>query len=273
MQARAEPRRAGARASFARTRAPNPWSGTVVGVFPTRREAQRARARLTEAGYRQVRVAVVRPPSGRLARLRSRALASTPRLLRGAVLGTLMGFVIGVFLVASGQRAASLLAVVISGTAVVGALFAVTSDLRRRRHTIVVARVRSPRRREDARFLLRVEGAIETRCGPGDQQLRAFAPGFAEVAPLIRTTWSARRDHDGGGGWQEHEPHCRFGWQLANRPDFAERSWSDALGEIRTEWRMRHPRIAWGDVAAEVLLGWEAARQQPGRIAIRAKGI
>lgn len=246
---------------------------TVVGIFQNDLAAKDAIAGLSERGIARdaIGVLAVEGNSGR-------EVAARQGLLTGAALGGVGGvvleatilsfppaavFIVGGTLVAAlaglsigagaGAIAGTLLRVGLPHLAARSAESALTAQGGR-----VLVSVSSPRRevREHARLLMRVQGAIETYDPDDDSTETHFASGFVSVVPELK---QHLRERDGDDRhWSKREPQYRYGWQMANRPDFQERSWEDAVSDLRLDWSHRHGAVPWEDAASFVERGWRA---------------
>ncbi len=128
----------------------------------------------------------------------------------------------------------------------------------------VLVSVSSPRRdvRERARLLMRVRGAVETH-DPDDASSEArLAVGFASVMPRLKEHLREREGDE--RRWAQLEPRYRYGWQMANRPDFTGRDWDEAVVDVRYDWERRHGAVAWGEAAPFIEAGWLAAKATAG---------
>jgi hypothetical protein len=246
----------------------------VAGVFRDEQSAQSAVAMMIDDGAPRGAITVVRAQDDE---------GAETVLRRGAVTGALVGTATGVALegtvlafppaaifVAGGTLAAAAagLAIGSSTGAVASALFgrglgagsAGGRSARARGGRRVVVTFSSPdlKVRARARLRMRVGGAIETHDPSDDDTGPVFVRGFATVVPHLRADLRGREGTD--RRWEQVEHRYRYGWQLANRPDMEERSWSDASREVRTDWERRHPSERWKDVAQYVEAGWSAAR-------------
>lgn len=246
----------------------------ITGVFGSREEAETAARSLRDAGFGRAALVSVDPEEALPVVIR--------RGLDGLLSGALTGAVLGVALEATllalpgrgpfgtggwlGAALAGGIAGGIAGAVVRLGIAELAAERARRRLAHAAAltlRVPNPFVLERVRFALQRVGAIETRVPLEADAGEAFAGGFAEVAPQLRALWQARHART-GARWEEHEPRYRYGWQMANRPDFAGRTWNDAEGEVGAEWITRHPGVKWALVREQVAHGWLSARNPSG---------
>jgi hypothetical protein len=242
----------------------------ITGVFGTAQSAATAARALREAGFVRSQIAPLEREDFS-AIILARGIRG---FFAGAVLGALLGIGFeGTMLAFPGQGpfgsggwlAASAAGAITGGFA--GAL--VRSGLaqmaaertagRLADAAALTVRARDRFGLERARSVMRQVGAIETRAPIEDEESQVFAGGFAEVAPVLKDRW---RDRYAGrdARWEDHERRYRYGWQIALRPDFAGRVWSEAEGDVAREWETRHPSVSWEQVREQVAEGWRIAR-------------
>jgi uncharacterized protein YrrD len=77
-----------------------------------------------------------------------------------------------------------------------------------------------------------------------------------DVRSRYRTRWE-QRTAGRGGLWEEHEPGYRYGWEMANRPDFRGRTWNTAEPELKRDWETRHHDRPWDRVADAIRDTWD----------------
>ena len=252
-------------------------SDVVAGVFADHATADRAVQAMTEVGLSRDAIGVLATSDG------DGAHGSARRgLVAGAVLGALGGIVLeatvlafppAAIFIAGGTLAAALagLTVGTGAGAIAGALLdmgftgkaamGIESTLRSRADRVLVTfSSTEPHLRDRARQAMRVQGAIETRDAADDEEEGpAFARGFVSVVPELRAHLREREGSE--SEWSQREPRYRYGWQMANRPDFRERAWDDAAADIQRDWERRHPDVSWSDAAPFVARGWTAVRE------------
>jgi hypothetical protein len=244
----------------------------ITGVFSDRAAAEAAARSLREVGLAPAGFGPVEPEDSLPAIVRTglRGFAS------GAITGALLAIVLEATLLffpgrgpfgTGGWLAAAVTGAVAGGLAgaavrLVMALVAARRGRRRLGRAVAVnVAVGGRLLRERARFVFQRAGAIETRV-PLEEEVRpAFARGFAEVAPALRRRWTFRHRAE-ERRWEQDEPHYRYGWQMANRPDFTDREWADAMRDVATEWTTRHPDQPWVEVSDQIAEGWASAREQ-----------
>jgi hypothetical protein len=247
----------------------------VVGVFSNQAAAESAVSAMVEEGLPTVDIGVVRVEGAR-----AKGSAVRRGLLTGALVGTATGVLLegtvlafphAAIFIAGGTLAAALagLAVGSSAGAVASALITLglgatsarrfeSALLRSRNRVLVTFSSRELTQRSRARLRMRVLGAIETHDAADDDTGPVFTPGFATVVPQLR---AHLRAHEGSDRrWEHVENQYRYGWQMANRPDMEDRTWSEAGPDVRREWDHRHPHAGWNDVRRFVEAGWAAAR-------------
>ncbi|HKY50087.1 MAG TPA: hypothetical protein VJP45_02410 [Candidatus Limnocylindria bacterium] len=245
----------------------------VIGVFSDPAAAERAVAAMLEQGVDGTDISVLDDEGLEQAT----HIGARRGLVTGAAVGsagaalleaTVLAFPPAAIFIAGGTMAAALagLTVGAGAGAVAGSL--VTSGTpspapgghgRPVRRAAVAVTSRHPDVRDRARVTMRVLGALETRDLEDDARSGpTFATGFADVAPDLK---AHLRDREGSDRrWPEVEPIYRYGWQLANRPDYDDRTLDDARDDIRREWQRRHPDRGWAAAAPYVAAGWAAAR-------------
>jgi hypothetical protein len=259
-------------------------SDVVAGVFADHETADRAVQVMADSGLSRDAIGVLATNAD------VDPDASTRRgLVTGAVLGALGGIVLeatvlafppAAIFVAGGTLAAALagLTVGTGAGAIAGALLdmgftgrtasGIESTLRSRAGRVLVTFSSSEARlRDRARQAMRVQGAIETHdAADAEEQGPVFAPGFVSVVPQLRAHLREREGTE--EAWSKHEPRYRYGWQMANRPDFRERAWREASADIQSDWERRHPDVSWGEAAPFVERGWTAARAGAPRVTV-----
>jgi hypothetical protein len=246
----------------------------VAGVFRDEQSAKSAVAMMIDDGAERGAISVLRAEDDEGTETGARRGVVTGALVgtaTGVALeGTVLAFPPAAIFLAGGTLAAAAagLAIGSSTGAVAGAVLgrglgAVSAGgrstrARGRRRVVVTFSSPDLKARARARLRMRVGGAIETNDPSDDDTGPVFVPGFATVVPRLRADLRGREGSD--RRWDEVELRYRYGWQLANRPDMEERSWSDASREVRADWERRHPSERWKDVARYVEAGWSAAR-------------
>ena len=247
---------------------------TVLGIFTDDPTARQALSRLAAMGIPGDAIGVLAVEADGRPRARARQ-----GLLTGAALGsvggalleaTILSFPPATVFIAGGTLMAALagLSVGAGAGAVAGALTevgipdptasTVQTTLTGHAGRVLVS-VSSPRPdlREQARMLMRVQGALETHDPDDDRSETRFAGGFVGVVPRLK---QHLREREGDTRrWTLLEPRYRYGWQMANRPDFRGRSWDDAVADVREDWGRRHADVRWSDAAPFVERGWRAA--------------
>lgn len=252
-----------------------PRQRTVVGRFQDRDLATAALHRLLESGVKPDAVAIdSSDPDADF------AATSAQSVRRNITIGAIAGALAGVVLEATvlgvpgpgplgtGNSALAALGGGMSGGAL-GAAAKMLSDARpsaeRADRAVVRANVDDPIQGEQARRILQAAGAVETAGIGSDEQTR-FIRGFVEFAPPLHAHFDASLGKR-GQRWSDWERCYRFGWQLANRPDTAGRSWTDVQTHVRDEWQRRHPDRPWSDdVATAVERGFKVMARPDDRI-------
>lgn len=246
----------------------------VIGVFSDRDTAVRAVAAMVGRGMDSSDVGVFeeqRPGEAmrggaRRGLVTGAALGSASAALLEA---TVLAFPPAAAFVAGGTLVAALtgLAVGAGAGAAAGTLVGPTAGspaspagAERDRRVVLAVLSDDPGVRLRARATMRVHGALETRDPLEDRASGpTFATGFAAVAPGLRADLRTREGSD--SRWPEVEPLYRYGWQVANRPDFSGRAWDEAASDVRRDWERRHPTGDWSDAEPYVRAGWAAVRE------------
>jgi uncharacterized protein YrrD len=81
-----------------------------------------------------------------------------------------------------------------------------------------------------------------------------------DVRPDFRSRWEKRTGSR--GIWEEHEPHYRYGWEMASRPEYRGRSWTESEPELRRDWESRHHDSAWDRVMDGIRDAWEGVTER-----------
>lgn len=254
-------------------------SNAVVGLFPDDAAARQALTKLAELNVAPEAIGVLAVETGD-----EPAAVARKGLLTGAAMGgvggalleaTILAFPPATVFIAGGTLVAALagLSVGAGAGAAAGALTqmglrdrtanAVASTLTGTAGRVLVS-VSSPEPdvRARARTLMRVQGALETHDPDDDASGTHFVTGFVNVVPQMKRHL---RDLEGNEKhWKELEPRYRYGWQMANRPDFKDRGWDDAVADLRTDWERRHAEVPWSEAAPFIERGWSAAQQTRG---------
>ena len=76
-----------------------------------------------------------------------------------------------------------------------------------------------------------------------------------DVRPGFRSRWEKRTGSR--GIWEEHEPHYRYGWEMANRPEYRGRSWAESESDLRRDWESRHHDSAWDRAMDAIRDAWD----------------
>lgn len=255
-------------------------SNAVVGLFPDDSTARQALAKLADLQVPPEAIGVLAVETDE----RPAATVARKGLLTGAAVGgmggalleaTILAFPPATVFIAGGTLVAALagLSVGAGAGAAAGALTqlglrdrtaqAVASTLTRTAGRVLVS-VSSPEPdvRARARTLMRVQGALETHDRDDEASGTHFVTGFVDVVPQLRRHL---RDLEGNEGrWKELEPRYRYGWQMANRPDFKDRGWDDAVADLRHDWERRHAEVPWSEAARFIEHGWSTAQETGG---------
>ncbi|HEV8638600.1 MAG TPA: hypothetical protein VG370_30685 [Chloroflexota bacterium] len=83
------------------------------------------------------------------------------------------------------------------------------------------------------------------------QPSRARSESWEEAAARLRETWE-KRYGSSNARWEEYEPRYRYGWEMAQRPEYRQRSWSEVEDYLRGHWEQRYRDAPW-DLAADSL--------------------
>jgi hypothetical protein len=258
-----------------------PRQHTVIGRFQDHNLATAALHRLLESGVKPDAVAIDTTDQDA-----DMANTSGHPVRRNITIGAILGALAGVVLEATvlgvpgpgplgtGNSALAALAGGLSGAAL-GAAMKGLADARGRRsgsdRAVVRADVDDATQGERARRILQAAGAVETAGGGDDEETR-FIRGFVEFTPPLRAHFDATLGKR-GQRWSDWERCYRFGWQLANRPDTAGRSWTDVQADVRDEWQRRHPDRPWSDdVASAVERGFTVMTLPAARDRVRGPG-
>jgi hypothetical protein len=85
---------------------------------------------------------------------------------------------------------------------------------------------------------------------------------FDEVREALRTRWG---EPPGGPFWDEIEDAVRWGWEMAQRPEYQGQTFEDAEADLREHWYLPESpseETAWDQVRDAVRLAWAYARGQ-----------
>ncbi len=63
-------------------------------------------------------------------------------------------------------------------------------------------------------------------------------------------------EHYGAFGFDEFEPHYRYGWGLGSDERYRGRNWDEIEPTVRRDWDTRYPNT-WERVKMAVRRGWE----------------
>jgi len=81
------------------------------------------------------------------------------------------------------------------------------------------------------------------------------------AALRFRSDWQQRYGTS-GAGWAEYEPRYRYGWEMANRPEYRGRAWMDVEPELRRDYEGRYGQSTWDDVKDTIRDAWESVTGQ-----------
>lgn len=62
------------------------------------------------------------------------------------------------------------------------------------------------------------------------------------------------------GTYESFQPYYRYGFDVATNPRYAERDWSTAETDIRTDWELNNPGGDWNAVRDPINFAWETVR-------------
>jgi hypothetical protein len=80
--------------------------------------------------------------------------------------------------------------------------------------------------------------------------------GDEEYAADFRRDWQDRYASS-GGTYESYQPAYEYGYRCANDPKYHGRSWSDAEGDLRTDYMGINPNSSWDRMKEAVRYGWE----------------
>ncbi|HEV8633056.1 MAG TPA: hypothetical protein VG370_02275 [Chloroflexota bacterium] len=101
---------------------------------------------------------------------------------------------------------------------------------------------------------VRREEAVISREG---QVIFASFKTWDEAMPHFRNRWQQRWGSNAQEHWEDWEPRYRFGWEMANRPEYRGRSWNDVESQWQKDWEMNHRGTPWDKVKEGVRDAWE----------------
>lgn len=90
----------------------------------------------------------------------------------------------------------------------------------------------------------------------GERGYTGMRRDFTDYASDFRNDYNsyyANRGRD----YSYYEPGYRYGYDLANNPDYRGRNWSEIEPEVRRDWQRAHPNDAWDDFKDSVRRAWE----------------
>lgn len=82
------------------------------------------------------------------------------------------------------------------------------------------------------------------------------------AAPTYRDYWQQRYGTS-GGRWEDYEPGYRYGWEMANNPQYRGRDWATLEPEFRRNWQTTYPNLPWDQYGQTVRESWEYGRNNP----------
>lgn len=92
---------------------------------------------------------------------------------------------------------------------------------------------------------------------------RAMAAGtWEEAVPHFRARWQERYAA-AGVSWETYQDRYRFAWDMARREENSGRSWADAEPDLRRNWEVLHPLIAWDEVDDAIRDVWGQRAASP----------
>ena len=255
-----------------------PLRPTVVGVFDSSEQADRAVDELRRVGFRDDQIGyAVRGAEGEVTTGATGA-ATGPGLATGAVIGGLVGaaaalLIPGIGPVVAGGVLASVLGGAAVGAAAGGILGALVgmgipeeeasyyeSEFQAGR---ILVTVKADGRAAEAREVMRRFGAydIENRPG-GTDRMAAMSTGtgdwktWDEARPHFQSRWQERFGAK-GGRWDEFEPHYRYGWEMSRRPEYHGKSWNDFESQWQKDWEANNTGHPWERAKEGVRDAWE----------------
>lgn len=79
---------------------------------------------------------------------------------------------------------------------------------------------------------------------------------FNDYASDFRNDYSSYYA-DRGRDYSYYEPGYRYGYEIANNPDYRGQHWSQIEPQVRREWERTHPNNAWDDFKDSIRHAWE----------------
>lgn len=89
---------------------------------------------------------------------------------------------------------------------------------------------------------------------------------FDALEPRLKAQWEARYRAI-GLDWEEIREAYRFGWEAAQRPEFADLDWTDVQQDLAQHWYLPEEATelnSWDYVKDAVRAGWEGSRRELG---------
>jgi hypothetical protein len=283
--------------------------GTVVGIFEHREDADRAVQDLRRAGVRDDDIGfAVRggKPAADEKDIHGTVAGdgAATGMLTGGVLGGLVGAAASGLIPGFGPViAAGILSTILGGAAVgaaaggmLGALMGLGIPEDEARYYQrefeagrVIITVRASARYDEADRILRSHGAYDVRQSPETEFVAparrsyggaiplgspskphpAIHHSWDEIASTYRDAWE--REHGlSGRHWHDEEAGYHFAYEMSRDPRFAERNWSEAEDDLRTEydiWAAQHGYTSdyddpWSHVRENARGTWETLRQR-----------
>ncbi len=90
---------------------------------------------------------------------------------------------------------------------------------------------------------------------------------WEQLEPQFRQEWEASYA-DVGLDWAEVREAHQFGWIMARRPEFADRSFEDVETDLRSHWyrpQLTSEETAWEIARVAAKDGWDKSRQRMPR--------
>ena len=79
-----------------------------------------------------------------------------------------------------------------------------------------------------------------------------------EAMPHYRSRWQQRWGTNAQERWEDWEPRYRFGWEMANRPEYRGRSWNEFEPQWQRDWEANYRGTPWDRAKEGVRDAWES---------------
>jgi len=104
----------------------------------------------------------------------------------------------------------------------------------------------------------------DVRVADSGAESPAGTRSWDEEMPRFRSSWQQRYGAT-GGDWSSAEPRYRYGWEMANRPDYRGRGWQEAEPELRRDYEGRYGDSTWDEAKDSVRDAWESLSGRAAR--------